>query len=325
MPPRTSTIQQPYFTSWIIKAILGALFIALAVVVVVDRGKQDIIVDHAIDIAHLFVPEAPRAAVRRSSLEDVNKTLRNLGRIPEVVYFTWKTSKLDESDPFIKNGLGRFQALNPSWKIVVSNDSNLLEDLRNWVSPEEFNILREKHPVQLADSWRLGTMCHKGGLYMDLDRLCNKRISVSNLTKMILLIFRGRDGRHFDFSQDAMGSAPKNPVFCTAFTDNINRYVMCDKDSSLDCQTYRMGPMLFMESVSRVLFGGAIQHNVRGSIRKTIFHELEALYPFVLTKEEHPPLDTFFFQDDGSISPGAHESLKQEYYARNQIAHWSIV
>ena len=140
--------------------------------------------------------------------------------IPKIAHLTWKTKDIFNSQtPLIVNGVRNLVDLNPDWVVTVYDDNEVDEYLKNILDPADYKLIADRHVVEKTDIWRLFKIYIEGGLYMDIDRLYNIKLSdiiTSDDIRWVLPTCLD-----FDFSHDFMCSAPNNPAFLQA----INLYL----------------------------------------------------------------------------------------------------
>jgi mannosyltransferase OCH1-like enzyme len=74
----------------------------------------------------------------------------------------------------------------------------------------DYALVKDVGIVPQTDLWRLFKLYTEGGLYIDIDRLCNISLNdvLDDTTKCVLPTCEDTD-----FSHDFMLSAPNNPIF----------------------------------------------------------------------------------------------------------------
>jgi hypothetical protein len=199
---------------------------------------------------------------------------------------------------------------NPEWRIDISTDEEIDQYLRAALG-KDYALVQDIGVVPQTDIWRLLKLYSEGGVYLDIDRLCNIRLSdlVDSATRWVLPTCGDTD-----FSHDFMMTAPGNP----AFANTINMYL--ERRRAGHANVYFLGPQTYMHGVTHTLFGQIINSNpgpeAFDEIRKHI-----ASMGFVKTYRESPPGDTMLYQ--GATTAEQWESMKRKFYADNQIKHWT--
>jgi mannosyltransferase OCH1-like enzyme len=231
--------------------------------------------------------------------------------IPKLIHMSWKTKDVVHSqDELIQKGLHNLIALNPEWQLDISTDEEVDAYLQT-VLGSDYALVKDVGIVPQTDLWRLFKIYTEGGLYIDIDRLCNISLNdvLDDTTKCVLPTCEDAD-----FSHDFMLSAPNNPIFA----NTIDLYLRRRKEGHTN--VYFLGPQTYMHSVTYTLLGQIINSNpgpeIFDEIRKYI-----ASTGFIKTYRESPPGDTMLYQE--SITAEQWESMKRKFYADNQIKHWT--
>jgi len=94
--------------------------------------------------------------------------------IPKIAHLVWNHKEvLNSNHPLITNGLHNLIKLNPDWVVTIYTPPEIELYLKNILSEEDYNLVKNRHFVSKIDLWRLFKMYYDGGLYMDLDRMVN--------------------------------------------------------------------------------------------------------------------------------------------------------
>jgi len=232
--------------------------------------------------------------------------------IPKILHLSWNNKNILESNhPLIVNGVANFKKINPDWKIEVNTDEDIDLYLRYVLSEEDYLLIKDIEIVPKSDLWRLYKLYNEGGLYMDIDRLCNIPISsvLTESTRWVLPICDYKD-----FSHDFMMSAPGNPVF----KNTINLY-MERRRAGLN-STYLLGPQTYMHGVTLTLFNEIIDSSPGEEVFKKLVDHINSI-PFIETYCEKPPSDTIIYK--GNILPDEWVELKKSFYKDNNLKHWT--
>lgn len=226
--------------------------------------------------------------------------------IPKIVHLSWPTRKvLDSHLPMVQLGVKRFQSLNPSWTICLSEDQEVRDYLRQHCS--EYSLLENAHIVSQLDLWRLYKVYLEGGLYMDLDRLCDQTVNPDPGIKWVLPTYLD-----VDFSQDIVCSEPGNPAILAA----INLQLYRRRQGYTDI--YLLGPQTYMHAITQTIFGQMIDPNpgveVFSSMRQVIKNT-----PWICEYRETPPCATVLYKGEAV----AHEQMKRDLYSYFNLKHWT--
>lgn len=234
--------------------------------------------------------------------------------IPKIVHISWKRKDIfDNQSPLILNGLKNLCDLNPEWKVVISDDDDVDNELRANLAPVDYQLIAHKHIVEKTDLWRLIKIYTEGGLYIDLDRFYNRPLHkiIEPKVKCVLPTYFD-----LDFSQDIMLSGPKNPIFSEAINLNLQR-------RREGCNNlYQLGAPTYMHAITKVLLGVMIDRDP-GPEKFAEIRQAIAKVPFLQTYREQPPNDTLVFQYDEATFKVGNGKGKDEFYAECGVRHWT--
>jgi hypothetical protein len=236
--------------------------------------------------------------------------------IPKTIHISWKTKDILEVDHiFPQNTIQKLVSLAEGWTPVVSDDIDVEKYLKSNLSIVDYYLLHDRDIVEKLDVWRLLKLYNEGGLYTDIDRLCNTSINsiIKDDTKLVLPEYENTD-----FSQDFMCSAPNNPIFLETLNINLQRRKMGIKD------IYLLGPQTYFHGVTKIMTGEMVQVNpdnetfqqLRDIIHKT---------GFIVTYKENPPYKTIMYQPENKQIDFDHVEEKKNFYLQNGISHWTRV
>jgi hypothetical protein len=231
--------------------------------------------------------------------------------IPKIAHVVWNHKEvLNSTHPLIVNGLHNLIKMNPDWKVTVYTPSEIEYDLKNVLSQDDYEMVRNKNFVSKIDLWRLFKMHFEGGLYMDIDRMYN--IPLSNIIE---------DGikwvcptiEDYDFSCDFLLSAAKNPVFSKAIELYLTRCRL-----GLNNQ-YLLGPQTYTHAVSLIISGKMINTGDGKEAFDFIRNKIDDI-PFIKTFREVPFNDMITYKgSDGDLL----EEIKRDFYAKEGVKHWT--
>lgn len=215
--------------------------------------------------------------------------------IPKIVHVAWPTRDIaNHPSPIIVNGLRNIIDMNPDWKVTIYTDAEIDQYLRNDLANSDYQSVKSVHMAAKTDIWRLYKMSREGGLYIDIDRLCDRSLNLICAGYRWVLSFTP----NFTPSHDVMLSAPNNPVYSEA----IKLYWKRRREGNNN--TFFLGPQTYAHAVSRVLSG-----------------EIMDLYSDgIKTFKDNPPYDTMLWQGDGGFN---HEDEKRKLYAEFGLKHWT--
>lgn len=234
--------------------------------------------------------------------------------IPKIVHISWINQEILKSEhPFAKNTVQKLIELSPQWDVQISNDEEIDEYLYSNIEKSDYDLLQNSHVVEKSDVWRLIKLYKEGGLYTDVDRLCNISIDSLITENAMCVLPTYLDS---DFSQDFMCSAPENPIFLETYKLNIERRKAGYRS------TYLLGPQTYMHGITKTLFGNIIDSNPGVEVFNQIRLELKK-YPFISTYRENPPYSTVLYRTEKQQVNFDHEIMKRDFYKSSGIGHWT--
>lgn len=243
-----------------------------------------------------------------------------MNKIPKVINVSWKTKDiLDNQSPLILNGLRNVIDLNPDWDVIIHDNDDIDNYLKDNMSYNDYRLLEDCHIVVKSDMWRLLKLYNEGGGYMDLDRFCNIPFSEIITDDIQCVLPTCLD---MDFSQDFMMSSPQNPIYIQTYKLSMQRRKMGHQN------TYFLGPQTYMHAVSMVVMGEMIDSNPGVDMFASIRKRLDEI-PFVKTYREYPPYDTIIYKhDESNFKMGNSDTqdwvqIKKNFYADFKLKHWT--
>jgi hypothetical protein len=146
-------------------------------------------------------------------------------------------------------------------------------------------------------------------MYIDVDRLCNVKLSevIKESTKCVLPTHKD-----YDFSQDLMITEAGNPIFKEAIELQIKRRWEGNRN------IYFLGPQTYMHAVTKVLTGEMINTNPG----KDTMENLRSIIKnsgFLDTYVENNIFDTFLYR--GKVELFDHEIEKRKLYKEYNLKH----
>ena len=241
--------------------------------------------------------------------------------IPKIAHISWSDKDvINHQSPLILNGLRNLIDLNPDWNVVINDDNDIDEYLRNNLDKSDYLLIKDVQIVEKSDIWRLIKLYNEGGLYMDIDRFCNVKLSnvITEDIRCVLPICLD-----WDFSQDIMLTAPNSPIMACAVEMVLSRRRQGHTN------VFLLGPQTYMHAITHVLFGEIINTNPGkekfADMRKTISETM----PFIRIYDEHPPYDTVIYKHNKETFKQGNSiltdwvAIKKEFYNSYKIKHWS--
>ncbi|KAH3666191.1 hypothetical protein OGAPHI_004380 [Ogataea philodendri] len=146
---------------------------------------------------------------------ELSSTVERPQLIPKIIHQTYKTTDIPE---VWKKGQQSCIDLHPDYQYMLWTD----EMSREFISEHYPWFLQTfdnyKYPIQRADAIRYFVLSHYGGIYIDLDDGCAKK-----LDPLLTVPAFVRKTIPTGISNDAMGSIPRHPFFAKAI-DSLNKY-----------------------------------------------------------------------------------------------------
>lgn len=231
--------------------------------------------------------------------------------IPKIIHISWKDKDVVNSKlPIIEKGLKNLINLNPEWKLTVYDDFEVNEYLKEKLDIQDFEMIENDHIVAKTDIWRLIKMYEEGGLYTDLDRYCNMKISdvISDDIKCVLPTCYD-----MGFSHDFMMSEPKNPIFL----ETINLLLERRKKTN---HIYYLGVQTYNHAVTKCITGE--MYEISPGIEKMNYaRTLVEQSSFLFTYREELPYNSILYRGDDEGS--AWEFDKRRFYHDYGLRHWT--
>ena len=232
--------------------------------------------------------------------------------IPKIVHMSWKTKDVVNSQsPIIVNGLKQIIELNPDWDIQISTDDEVNLYLKDNLPKDYYKLVENIGIVPQTDIWRLIKLFKVGGVYVDIDRLCNKPLNdlVEEGVKWVLPTCEDND-----FSHDFMMTAANNPAFA-----NVIKLYFERRAAGYD-NVFFLGAQTYMHGITHTLVGEMVNTNPGKEkfdwLRDKIKHA-----GFISTYRESLPNNTVIYK--GNISDSEWESMKRSFYADSNVKHWT--
>ena len=246
---------------------------------------------------------------------EIKLDLSQHGNIPKVIHMSWKNKNIfDNQSPVVLNGILNIKKLNPDYKLLLSDDNDVEVYLKKNLSFFDYYKIKYRKIVEKIDLWRLLKIYNEGGIYIDFDRYCNKSFDniIKSNTKCILPTFLD-----FDFAQDIMISCPENPIYKKAIEYNLKERTLFPTN-----QIFHLGPVIFMRSVTEIVFG-EIQERNPPIYKMEKYRELLNNSMFFQTYREHPK-DNLIYEYDKETFLIGNGKERKEFYEEQNVKHWSV-
>ena len=164
------------------------------------------IIYYTFDLLTLCIDDTVKDAILEEDLNPDAPPKPQL--IPKIIHQTYKTEDIPEH---WKEGRQKFLDLHPDYKYILWTDEMAYEFIKEeypWFLDTFENY---KYPIERADAIRYFILSHYGGVYIDLDDGCERKLDP-------LLAFPAflRKTSPLGVSNDVMGSVPRHPFFLKA-------------------------------------------------------------------------------------------------------------
>jgi mannosyltransferase OCH1-like enzyme len=232
--------------------------------------------------------------------------------IPKIVHLSWKTKcVVDDQSDIVLNGLRKLIDLNPDWDVQISTDDEVNDYLKINLPPEYYMLVKNIGIVPQTDIWRLIKLFKIGGVYVDIDRLCNKSLNdlLEEGVKWVLPTCEDND-----FSHDFMMTAANNPAFA-----NVIKLYFERRAAGYD-NVFFLGAQTYMHGITHSLVGEMVNTNP-GKEKFDWLREKINNAGFISTYRESLPNNTVIYK--GSISAQEWEGMKRSFYANSGVKHWT--
>lgn len=220
-------------------------------------------------------------------IDNIDILFKHLGNIEKKIHISWKNKDILNLDyNIIKYGIYNLKNLNLDYEFIISDDNDIEEYIKTNIPENDYTLIKDKHIVEKTDLWRLLKIYNEGGIYMDVDRLCN--IPLNNIIKdnIKCIIPTYKD---MDFSQDIIISCSKNPFHKKAIELNLER-----RKIGTTSIVY-LGPTTYLHSISELLLGYQIPREENNII---IFNKIRNIInnsKYLDTYREEPPYNTVLY------------------------------
>jgi len=239
--------------------------------------------------------------------------------IPKVVHISWvdKVKLFTSNNPIAINGIQNMKRLNPDYAFQVSDDNDIDDYIQSCISTEDWLLIQNRHIVEKVDLWRLLKIYNEGGIYCDVDRLCNIPFKDIIEDKDICIL-----PSHFkiDFSQDIMLSDKGQGIHKLAIELNLSRR----RDGCDDVLT--LGPITYFHSITSLIWGRQLSRFQNEKLWKRLIKKVNELEGYK-TFEERPVESiieqrTILYKYDGNYQAGNKQN-KDDFYKESKIKHWT--
>ena len=239
--------------------------------------------------------------------------------IPKVIHLSWidKSILFTSNNPLAINGVQNMKRINPEYKIEVSDDNDVDDYIQSCISNDDWLLLKDRHIVEKVDLWRLLKIYYEGGIYCDIDRLCNipfKDIIKDSDVCILPTYFE------IDFSQDIMISEKGQEIHKKAIELNLSRrQTGCD-------DVLTLGPITYFHSITQTLYGKQMERQPHPALWERIISAVNQTSGYRTFRERVVGSvigqTTIIYKYDESYIPG-NKGSKEDLYKESKTAHWT--
>lgn len=147
--------------------------------------------------------------------EDLNPNVEREQIIPKIIHQTYKTEDIPEH---WKEGRQKCLDLHPEYEYILWTDAmtdEFIEKEYPWFLETFRNY---QYGIERADAIRYFVLSHYGGVYIDLDDGCERKLDC-----LLTVPAFARKTSPTGISNDVMGSVPKHPFF-TKLMNSLKKY-----------------------------------------------------------------------------------------------------
>ena len=233
--------------------------------------------------------------------------------IPKKIHISWVDKNLLNNDCFLLEiGIKNLISNNPNWSLQISDDNDVEQYLKKNICSEFYSLLKDQHIVAKLDVWRLVKIYNEGGLYIDIDRICD--VKLDNVIEKHVKWVLPTNG-NYDFSQDILLSSPSNPIFFETLEAMFQRRKLGYKD------IYFLGAQTYMHAITKCLFDEVIHTDPGDEVFEAIRKNLDQI-PFIQHFKEQLPNYTFLNRQQ-KITHEEWSIYKKHLYKKFNLKHWT--
>ena len=239
--------------------------------------------------------------------------------IPKVIHLSWidKSILFTSNNPLAINGVQNMKRINPEYKIEVSDDNDVDDYIQSCISNDDWLLLKDRHIVEKVDLWRLLKIYYEGGIYCDIDRLCNipfKDIIKDSDVCILPTYFE------IDFSQDIMISEKGQQIHKKAIELNLSRrQTGCD-------DVLTLGPITYFHAITHTLYGKQMERQPHPVLWERIISAVNQTSGYRTFKERVVGSvigqTTIIYKYDESYIPG-NKGTREDLYKESKTVHWT--
>ena len=239
--------------------------------------------------------------------------------IPKVIHISWLDKRIlfTSQNPLALNGIAQMKRINPEYVIQISDDNDVNDYIQSCIPNDDWLLLKNRHIVEKIDLWRLLKIYNEGGIYTDIDRLCNipfddiiKRSDVCILPTFFTT----------DFSQDIILSEKGQAIHKKAIELNLSRR----RDGCKDVIT--LGPLTYFHAITMTITGKQLDRFPNEYDWTKLMKAVDDMKGYRAVWER-PIADVrshitvmYQYNNDYQIGDGG---TKNDLYAASKTRHWA--
>ncbi|KAL9187634.1 hypothetical protein ACHAXT_006012 [Thalassiosira profunda] len=210
-------------------------------------------------VSHNAPPESSQHEIGLSLQSGLLDKLKDLPPFPKIVHLIWNDKQiLNSTFQMLEQGAKNLQRLNPDWEFRIHDFDDINDGIQTFEHPDiplsAKKDLATAHIVEKTDAYRLMRIYETGGLYVDIDRVMNKKLDeyIDPLTTKLVI------PTYYDinFAQDLFGSSPKNELILNVFIRQCaKRETYPRKNGWIKSSDHMTLVNTFSESLEEDLFG----------------------------------------------------------------------
>lgn len=167
------------------------------------------------DLITLLYDDSFQDALLTMELNPADGRIEKNPIIPKIIHQTYKTTDVPK---VWRAGQQACVDLHPDYQYILWTD----DMAREFISEEYPWFLKTwdayKYPIQRADAIRYFALAHYGGIYIDLDDVCNRK-----LDPLLTIPAFVRKTVPTGISNDVMGAVPRHPFFIKVL-ESLKKY-----------------------------------------------------------------------------------------------------
>jgi hypothetical protein len=239
--------------------------------------------------------------------------------IPKVIHISWINKEIlfTSQNPLAINGVQNMKRLNPEYVIQISDDCDVKDYVQSCIPNDDWLLLKDKNIVEIIDLWRLLKMFHEGGIYTDIDRLCNipfRDIIKEDDVCLLPTYFTA------DFSQDIMISQAGQKIHEKAIELNLSRRQSGCSD------VLSLGPLTYFHAITLTLCNEQKNRFLEDNEWLKTIKDVESNKGY-RTFLERPVADIIYhvsvmYKYDAKFDIG-NGGTKKDLYTESKVRHWT--